>query len=159
VAHSGDSRTRAKAWTAGVDAARRRAGLVTPDGLTVPAERLRRLLSQWTTAELAPGRLMPWLPVAFGIVAYFTADREPTWWAAVAAALTALTITVLARRHSIGFPLALGVAAMALGFAAATLQTKRIAHPVLPFTIASALVEGFVEVREERERSGSETGW
>ena len=34
----------------------------------------------------APGRLLPWLPVAFGlgIAIYFTAEREPAWWAAVA---------------------------------------------------------------------------
>jgi competence protein ComEC len=49
---------------------------------------LGHLLSQWALAEVAPGRLVPWLPVAFGfgIVGYFTADREPAWWAACARA-------------------------------------------------------------------------
>jgi competence protein ComEC len=44
---------------------------------------LRGLLSQWLLAELAPGRLMPWVPVAFGagIASYFAADREPNVWA------------------------------------------------------------------------------
>jgi competence protein ComEC len=82
------------------------------------------LLAQWALAEVAPGRLVPWLEVAFGlgIVGYFTADREPTWWAAE-------------------------------GFAVATLQTLRIAHPVLQFTASAVTLSGFVEIREERERS------
>ena len=36
-----------------------------PDGLAERAAWLRRLLSQWAIAEVAPGRLMPWLPVAY----------------------------------------------------------------------------------------------
>jgi len=46
-------------------------------------------LTHWIAVDVGPGRLMPWLPVAFGfgIAAYFTAEREPVWWmAAVAAA-------------------------------------------------------------------------
>ena len=67
------------------DAARRPAGLLLPDGIADAAGWLRGLVAQWAVAEVAPGRLMPWLPVAFGfgIVAYFTADREPAWWAAI----------------------------------------------------------------------------
>jgi len=42
---------------------------------------------------------------------------------------------------------------MAAGFAVATLKTLRIAHPVLQTTIGSAALSGFVEIREERERS------
>ena len=63
---------------------RRRAGLALPDGLFIAADRWRRVFAQWAAAEVAPGRLVPWLPVAFGfgIVLYFTADREPSWWAA-----------------------------------------------------------------------------
>ena len=150
-----DNRPRAKVWAAGIDAARRRAGFLLPDGLSVPAEQLRRLLSEWTLAELAPGRLLPWLTIAFGfgIVGYFTADHEPAGWAALVAMVAGITIAILARRNSVGFPLALGVAAVAAGFATATLQTARIAHPVLGFSTWSAQVEGFVEVREERERS------
>ena len=71
------ARTRAKAWDA--DAARRRGGLLLPAGLAERAAWLRRLLSEWALAEVAPGRLVPWMAVAFGfgIVVYFTADREP----------------------------------------------------------------------------------
>ena len=145
------SRAGAKAWAPEID--RRPAGLLLPDGIADTAERLHGLLSQWATAELAPGRLVPWLPVAFGfgIVVYFAADREPAWWAASALALAGIVVSFLARRRPIGFPLALGLAACACGLAVATLQTARIAHPILQHTVASAAVAGFVEIREERK--------
>ena len=125
MAGPGQSQSRAKAWAAGIDAARRRAGLTLPDGLAEHAAWLGRLLSQWAIAEVAPGRLMPWLAVSygFGIVVYFTADREPVWWAAVALALAGIVVAILARRRVIGFPLALGFAAGAVGFATGTLRT------------------------------------
>jgi competence protein ComEC len=129
--------------------------LLLPDGIVDAAGSLRGLLSEWIAAEVAPGRLMPWLPVAFGfgIVAYFSADREPAWWAAVVVPIAGLFLTVLARHRPIGFPLALGLTAIAAGFATATLQTARITHPILRSAVSSVLVSGFVELREERERS------
>jgi competence protein ComEC len=155
MAPNEETRSRAKAWAAEFDAARRRAGLGLPERLSGPATRLRNLVAQWTLAELAPGRLVPWLSVAFGlgIVLYFTADREPVWWAAAALAFAGIIIAYLAQQRSVGFPLALGFAAIAAGFAAATFSTVRIAHPVLPTATWSASVTGFVEVREERARS------
>ena len=148
------SKSRARAIAAGVAAAGRRTG-VWPGWLDPHIERLRRLLSTWATAEVAPGRLLPWLPVAFaaGIAAYFAADREPAWWAASALAIVTLGVTFAARRHPVGFPLALGLVAFAVGFAIATLHTVRIAHPVLRTPTWSAQVSGFVEVREERAKS------
>jgi competence protein ComEC len=153
-------RTRAKTWTgkawaADIDAARRRAGFMLPAGLADIAGGLRRLLSQWALAEVAPGRLVPWLPVAFGfgIVGYFTAGREPAWWAASALAFAGIAVAFAARRRAVGFPLALGLAAIAAGFATATLRTVRIAHPVLQVPASSVMLAGFVEIREERERS------
>lgn len=153
--HPRERRARARAQAAEIDAARRRAGLILPDGVTAAASRLRHLLSQWALAEVAPGRLMPWLPVGFGFgsVIYFAAGREPAAWAAFALALAAITIAVVARRSGPGFMLALGFAAIATGFAVATLQAARIAHPVLAFPTWSAQVAGFVEQREERARS------
>jgi len=153
--HNGRARTGAKAWTPEFDAARRPAGLLLPDGLASAADWLRGLVSQWAAAEVAPGRLMPWLPVAFGlgIVAYFSADREPAWWAALLFAVVTGIAAFVARQRPIGFPLLLGVAAIASGFATATLQTVRIAHPILAAPIPGALLSGFVETREERERS------
>ncbi|HEY1474605.1 MAG TPA: ComEC/Rec2 family competence protein [Pseudolabrys sp.] len=149
------SRPRAKAWAAEIDAARRRAGLMLPAGLTDHAAWLRQLLSEWALGEVAPGRLLPWLAVAFGfgIVGYFTADREPATWAAAALALVGVLVAILARHRPVGFPLALGFAAIAAGFANATLRTQHVAHPVLQFPVASVTLSGFVEIREERMRS------
>lgn len=153
--HHQRPRARAKTWAPTSDAARRPAGLLLPDGIVDAAGSLRGLLSEWIVAEVAPGRLMPWLPIAFGfgIVTYFSADREPAWWAAMALAIAGVVITVLARHRPIGFPLVLGLTAIAAGFATAALQTVRITHPILQSSAASVLVSGFVEVREERERS------
>jgi competence protein ComEC len=153
--HHERPRARAKTWPPAADAARRPAGLLLPDGIVDAAGSLRGLLSEWIVSEVAPGRLMPWLPVAFGfgIVVYFGADREPAWWAAAFAAVSCVVLAVLARHRPVGFPLALGMAAIAAGFATATLQTVRITHPNLQSPAASVLVSGFVEVREERERS------
>jgi len=147
-----EQQPRAKAWV--IDA-RKRAGLMLPSGISDTADWLRRLISQWALAEVAPGRLLPWLPVAFGfgIVGYFTADREPAWWAASVLAIAGIAVAFAARRRAIGFPLALGLAAIAAGFATATLKSVRIAHPVLQVTASSVTLAGFVEIREERERS------
>jgi competence protein ComEC len=149
------SQSCAKAWAAGIEAARRRAGLALPDSFAAAGDRLRRLLSQWALAEVAPGRLVPWLSVAFGfgIVLYFTADREPAAWAALVLAAFGLAIAIMARRSSVGLPLALAFAAAAAGFAVATLHTARIAHPVLRTSAWSVAMTGFVEARDERQRS------
>lgn len=147
------ARARAKVWD--LDAARRRAGLMLPAGLAERAGPLRQLLAQWALAEVAPGRLVPWLAIAFGfgIVGYFTADREPAWWAAAGAAVVAIAMAYAARLRPVGFPLALGFAAIAAGFAVATFKTVMIAHPVLQTAASTVTLSGFVEVREERERS------
>src|SRR4029434_344651 len=57
--------------------------LLIPDGIAGITGRLGETLSAWAAAEAAPGRLLPWTPVAFGfgIVGYFAADMEPAWWA------------------------------------------------------------------------------
>jgi competence protein ComEC len=155
MADNEQRRTRAKVWGGEIDAARRRAGVFLPEGLAGRAAWLGRLLSQWAIAEVAPGRLMPWLAVSygFGIVVYFTADREPAWWAAVTLALAAIVVAIMARRRVIGFPLALGFAASAAGFATGTLRTEIVAHPVLHYSASSVTLSGFIEIREERERS------
>jgi competence protein ComEC len=148
-------KTGAKAWVAGAEGARRRAAALMPDGWVERAESLRHLVAEWVMAETAPGRLLPWLPVTFGsgIALYFTAEREPAWWAAATAAIAAIAVAVAARRRPAGFPIALGVAAIACGFCLATLHTARIAHPVLQAPTWTAQVAGFIETREEREKS------
>ncbi len=109
----------------------------------------------WAVAEVGPGRLMPWLPVAFGlgIAIYFTAAREPALWATIALTLGCAAGAVLLRARPVAFPLALGLVAAAAGFATATLKTAFIAHPVLHHVASNVAIAGFVEVREERERS------
>jgi competence protein ComEC len=121
-------------------------------GLAGPmAARLR----EWAAAEVAPGRLMPWLPIGFGlgIVIYFAAGREPVWW--VAAALAAITMTAAyrLRANPIGFPVAIGCAAIVTGFATAALKSRLIDHTILLAPAYSVSISGFVEAREERERS------
>jgi competence protein ComEC len=112
-------------------------------------------LAPWIVAEVAPGRLMPWLPVAFGagIAIYFAAEREPAWWAAAALAAVLATVAILVRRRPVAFPLMLAVAAVAAGFATATLRTLALAHPVLRAPVYNVTLSGFVETREERERT------
>jgi competence protein ComEC len=112
-------------------------------------------LRGWAAAEAVPGRLLPWLPVAFGlgIAIYFTAEREPIWWAALALAGACAAIAFLARRRPVAFPITLVVAIAATGFAVAALKTHTIAHPVLQAPAGNVEIAGFVESREERERS------
>jgi competence protein ComEC len=155
VLSSHEGRARAKAWAPGLDASGRPTGLLIPDGIAGITGRLGETLSAWAAAETAPGRLLPWVPVAFGlgIVGYFAADGEPAWWASLTLTVVMIQVACLARRRAIAFPVAVALAAMAPGFAVATLQTLRLGHPILQHPVSSALVAGFVEVREERERS------
>ncbi len=149
----GQGRGRADTW-APAGAARPQAG-AWPDSLGDFARAAAQRIRQWAVADTGPGRLLPWLPVAFGfgIVVYFTAEREPVWWAATALALACAIVAVLARRRPFGFPIALALTAAALGFATATLKSVHVSHPVLAFPAGNVEIAGFVEVREERERS------
>ncbi|MGE0566131.1 MAG: ComEC/Rec2 family competence protein [Pseudolabrys sp.] len=149
------ARAQARAVAAGIDAARRRAGAALPAGLAQTTLGWRAALAQSFVSEFAPGRLTPWLPVAFGagIVIYFSAPREPLWWATMALATALCVVAFLARRRFVAFAVALTVATVAAGFAAAAIKAALIAHPVLPFPVFGATVTGFVEVREERARS------
>jgi competence protein ComEC len=145
----GGSRGRVGTWD--VDRRRRAAAWPDADFARTFAARLR----DWVIADAAPGRLLPWIPIAFGIgiAVYFSAEREPAWWAAVALAVGCATIVVLLRRRPVGLPVALALTAAAAGFAVATLKTLAIAHPVLALPATNVLIEGFVEQREERERT------
>jgi competence protein ComEC len=110
-------------------------------------------LRNWIRAETGPGRLLPWVPVAFGagIALYFAADHEPFVSVVVPVALALCIVALLARRWRL-FPLIVMLAAMATGFAAATLKTARVAHVVLAKP-AYVTVTGFVETHEERART------
>lgn len=115
------------------------------------AQRIR----DWVADEAGPGRLVPWLAIAFGcgIAVYFAADQEPAPWAATLLFAGMTAMAILCRRRSVAFPLAVGAAAMAAGMATATLKRAIIAHPVLTAPAWNVDIAGFVEMREERERS------
>ena len=112
-------------------------------------------MREWVAVELAPGRLVPWFAIAFGCgtVIYFAVDREPAPWAATVLLAATVVATILSRHRPFAFPATLGIAAMAAGFAAAAIKREIIAHPVLAAPVWNVDLAGFVEVREERERS------
>ena len=150
-------RARGRAWTTWPEnwPERGRAAAWTPPRIPDLAHWLTRRLAPWLAAEVAPGRLMPWLPVAFGagVAVYLAAEREPAWWAAVAVAAALGVAAIAAHRRPVAFPVLLGIAAIAAGFATATVRTLWIAHPVLRAAAYNVSITGFVETREEREKT------
>ena len=129
------------------------AGGLAPSGLgALPA--LAAKLREWVAAEAGAGRMLPWVPVAFGvgIALYFTADHEPVRWVtAVAAAILGVAAFGL-RRHKI-FPVMVMIAAIAAGFAVATWRTVIVGHGVLARPLYGVSLAGFVETRDIRERT------
>jgi competence protein ComEC len=111
-------------------------------------------IQTWVLAEAGPGRLLPWVPVAFGsgIALYFAAAREPVAWVAASTAAVLAIAAFLSRRRS-SFPLLVMLAAIACGFAIISLKTVRIAHGVLARPVYGVALTGFVETHEERERT------
>lgn len=147
----GRERSRARTWpvTAG------RIGYASvPDWLRFQLARFVEVAKGLIAAEAAKQQVFPWIAVAFGagIAIYFAALREPVIWIVTPVALVACGIALAARRTRAFVPLVL-TAAMLSGFAVATIKTTRIAHPVLTRPILFASLTGFVEVREERERT------
>ena len=129
-----------------------------PRGAAWPGVELggaREVLARWFATDTAAGRLMPWLAICFGlgVVLYFAAEREPVWWVTLGVAAACALAAALARARPVAFPLLIGVAAVAIGFAVVTLKSARVAHPILQHTAWNVSLAGFVEVREERERS------
>src|SRR6202165_3396660 len=129
------------------------AGGIAPFGF-VAGPSLIAKLREWIAAEAGAGRLLPWVPVAFGtgIAFYFAADREPVLPVAALVALALCGAAFGLRRQKL-FPLLVMIAAVAAGFAAATWKTARIAHGVLARPMYSVSLSGFVETRDIRERT------
>jgi competence protein ComEC len=129
------------------------AGPLAPSGFSAWSPFIETLRS-WARAEAGAGRLLPWVPVAFGtgIAFYFAADHEPVLAVAAATAVAFCMAAFLLRRRKI-FPIAIMIAAVAAGFAVATWKTARIAHGVLARPIYSVSLSGFVETRDIRERT------
>src|SRR5713226_7842384 len=130
-----------------------RAGGFAPSGFGAWSLFIEKLRT-WIRAEAGAGRLLPWVPVAFGagIAFYFTADHEPVASVTAVVAIGLCAAAFLLRRQKI-FPIAVMIAAMAAGFAIATWKTARVAHGVLARPMYSVSLSGFVETRDIRERT------
>jgi len=148
------SRGRAEAWRPWI-AAGRRPALAWPQSLRDFARRAAQRVREWATAEVAPGRLVPWLAIAFGCgtIIYFAVEQEPAPWAAALLLAATVAAAILCRHRPFALPATVGIAAVAAGFATASIKREIIAHPVLAAPVWNAELAGFVEVREERERS------
>ena len=149
----GRARAGARTWPLGERV--RGAASGSPGLLAGFAQSAGARIGGWIASDTAPGRLIPWLPVSFGfgVVLYFSADREPFLWAGVVLTAIAISLCATARVRPLAFPVAVAAAAIAFGFTLATWKTARIAHPVLAAPAFDVTLSGFVERREERERS------
>ncbi|MFO1108631.1 MAG: ComEC/Rec2 family competence protein [Bradyrhizobium sp.] len=134
-------------------AAAAQAGGYAPSGFRAWSSLVARL-REWAQAEAGAGRLLPWVPVAFGtgIAFYFAVDHEPVLVAAAVVAIALCAAAFLSRRHKV-FPVTIMLAAAAAGFAMATWKTARVAHGVLARPVYSVALTGFVETRDIRERT------
>jgi len=104
--------------------------------------------------EAARAQLLPWLAVAYGagIVLYFTAEHEPQVSVVAPIAAAGCVVAFLVRRSRF-YPAAVLTAVAVAGFATATVRTTIVAHDVLVRPLYSVALSGFVEVREEREKT------
>src|SRR5262249_60560273 len=104
----GGSRGRAEAWRPWI-AAGRRPALAWPQGLTVFARRTAQRVREWAAVEAAPGRLVPWLAIGFGI-----GTISPSTAAALLLAAT-VAAGILCRRPPASFSACVGLAAVRRG--------------------------------------------
>src|SRR5215510_14912791 len=111
------SRGRAEAWRPWI-ATGRRPALAWPQGLTDFARRAAQRAREWTAAEVAPGRLVPWLAIAFGCgtILYFAVEREPALWA-IELVTGTLSAAILCHHRPVAFSATVGLAALSAGFA------------------------------------------
>ena len=153
MAEPGGARGRAEVWRPWA-AVRRPSAWIWPSQLRHLA-RLAQQLHAWATVDAGAGRLVPWLAIGFGggIILYFGVEREPAPWAAGSLLVGAIAAVVALRARPIAFHIALGFAFVAAGFATITIKRAIIAHPVLATPLWNVELAGFVEMREERERS------
>jgi len=76
------------------------AGGFAPSGAGLWAP-LAETLRAWARAEAGAGRLLPWVPVAFGagIALYFSVDREPVLPIAAVITIGLCVVALMARRN------------------------------------------------------------
>ncbi|MBN8944620.1 MAG: ComEC/Rec2 family competence protein [Rhizobiales bacterium] len=108
---------------------------------------------EWFASEQERGRAFLFLPVAYGagILLYFSAADEPSLWAPFVVTLALAVLAYRVRDRRLAFLVVTALAAMAAGFAAATLRTAIAAHPVLAAESGAVTVTGWVEAFERRE--------
>jgi competence protein ComEC len=82
----------------------------------------------------------------------FSADHEPVVWVVSATAVALLVVALLLRRHRV-YAAAVMVAAVAAGFAVATIKTAQVSYVVLMRPMYTSLLQGFVETSEVGERT------
>lgn len=120
----------------------------------LPAAALGGWLAGALARELDDRRGFLFLPIGFaaGAALYFGAPHEPLVYAGLVPAATFAGLAVLAREKPFGFHLFALLAVMAAGFAVASLQVQRMAHPLLGEAVNAIDVSGFVEAAERRPR-------
>lgn len=144
-------RRHARAGVLGAGAAARPAGF----GWARLRAALWQRIEKDLAAELVSGRLILWLPVAFaaGILVYFSAEQEPSILAGLLLAGGLTAAAAAARTRPLTFGLLTALAALAWGFSVATLQTARIAHPVITPPASAVKLTGYVEGLERRAKA------
>src|SRR5258708_11959357 len=133
MVEQGRARGGAEAWRPWI-AAGRRPALAWPQSLRDFARRAAQRVREWATAEVAPGRLVPWLAIAFGCgtIIYFAVEQEPAPWAAALLLAATVAVAILCRHRPVALPATGGIAALAPPFAAAPMQREIIGPPLLP---------------------------
>jgi len=111
-------------------------------------------LAACATRELDDRRGFLFLPIALatGAALYFGAAHEPLPHVAFLPAVLFTGLAIALRARPFGFHLFALLAAIAAGFALASFQVQRVAHPVLPTAMDGMEISGFVEAAEQRPR-------
>ena len=113
------------------------------------------LFEQAFETEAALRRPFLWLPVAAGagVVLYLYADREPSLWLILPAAISFAAAAYFARDRRPAFYVLCGLCAVFAGELSASLRTARVAAPAID-RIRFATLEGFIEEMDFR-RTGA----
>ncbi len=113
----------------------------------------RRHVERAAETEVALRRPFLWLPVAAGAgaIAYLTAERDPSLWLVLPAALACGWLAWRTREHRAVFFAFCALCAFFAGELSAAWRTARVAAPVIERTTI-ATVEGFVEQMDFRRK-------
>jgi competence protein ComEC len=113
---------------------------------TLPAALIRLAQGFRSALTAERDRWFLWLPVLLGagIGIYFSLRVEPPLWLGLVLATLAILGVAIARWRERGIAAVLGLAAIAIGFAAAEIETWAVAAPVLERPTGRVTVEGRV---------------